>query len=101
MSGDRIDCDLTEHLALLVDLGVGRPTTRDPHWTDSDGTTVIVSLDLGSRGRLLVDGHDASSEAATALAAAGFVELLRSAVAASDEDGAPVADADREPDPGH
>lgn len=91
-SDDRIDCDLTEHLALVVDLGVGRPPAREPHWTDSGGTTVIVSLDLGSHGRLLVDGHDASSAAATALAAAGFIELLRRAVAGSEEQAPPVDD---------
>lgn len=99
-SGDRIDCDLTDHIALLVGLGIGGRPAPQPHWSDSDGTTVIVSLDLGSRGRLTVDGHEASHEAATALAAAGFLHLLRDATAQHDGPDRPSGEPQPDPDPG-
>ena len=95
--GDRIDCDLTDHVALLVELGIGSPPAQEPHWTDAGGTTVIVSLDLGSLGRLTVNGYDASPEAATALAAAGFVELIRRAAIPRDGNDAPAAEPEQDP----
>lgn len=78
--GDRIDNDLTDSIALLAHLGLQAAPPTEPHWTDTGGSTVIVSLDLGPRGQLLVDGYEASADAALALVAAGFVQLLRDAV---------------------
>lgn len=79
--GDGIDVDLTEHLALIISLGRDAPTAEQPDWRKRGGTVVIISLDVGSRGRISIDGHDVSEQAATALAADGFMELLRGAIA--------------------
>jgi len=92
---DRLDIDLTKTFALVIDIGVDAPPAPRPHWTDSDdSTTLIVSLDVGADGLVTVDGHRISEAAAVNLAAAGFVQLLRDAVAER-----PGSDADDAADP--
>ena len=83
---DRLDVDLTEHLAFLVHHGRGAPPAPEPHWTDRGGVTIILELDVGTRGSITLDGHAISSEAATRLAAAGFIRFLRDLVASEDQD---------------
>lgn len=78
---DRIDVDLTSFAALLIDLGLGQPRAPEPHWTDTEGTTLLVSFESGAQGRVLVDEQESTADAAVRLAAAGFLRLLRDAVA--------------------
>lgn len=82
---NRLDLDLTKQLAFLVHHGRDAPPAPEPHWTDRGGLTIIIELDTGSHGRITIDGHEISVEAATRLAADGFVRFLRDLV---DEDAA-------------
>ena len=73
---DGIDIDLTDAIALLISLGLDASPARQPHWTDTGSTTLMISLDLGAHGFVTVDGSASSEDAATTLLADGFVDLL-------------------------
>lgn len=92
---DRLDVGLDEHVAVLVHLGLGAPPAPEPHWAERGGRTVIVSFDPGVEGRVTVDGHHVSEAAATRLAAAGFLRLLREALdrPLGEPDGEPAVEA--------
>lgn len=83
---DPLDLDLTEQLAFLVHHGRDAPPAPEPHWTDQDGLTVILALDVGTYGSITIDGHGISPAAATRLAGAGFVRFLRDLVEADADD---------------
>ncbi|HWL42776.1 MAG TPA: hypothetical protein VNQ73_07520 [Ilumatobacter sp.] len=68
-SDNRLDLDLTKALAVVVDAGIGAPPAPRPHWTDPPGTaTVLVSLNAGASGAIMIDGHRVSGDAAIELA---------------------------------
>lgn len=91
---DRLDIDLTRSLAVVIDIGLDAPPRRQPHWTDTDEhTTLLVSLDAGAAGTILIDGHAISEAAAVNLAADGFVQLIKNVAAPRASDDATDADA--------
>lgn len=80
-SDARIDVDLRDSVAALIDLGRSAPPAPEPHWTDRTGLTLIVAMSAGSEGFVTIDGSAVSEAAATRLLANGFVECLRRSVA--------------------
>lgn len=104
---DALDIDLSASTAIVIHAGIDAPPAPQPHWTDEPGTTtVIISLDAGANGAIMIDGHRVSEAAAVQLAADGFTSLLRAWTAERlepDADGLdepPASDEPVAPDPG-
>lgn len=73
---DSVDIDITDAVAMLINLGLDAPPAPPPHWTSTDATTMLVSLHVGAHGTVTIDGSASSEDAATELLAAGLVDLL-------------------------
>ena len=86
--------DLIDCLAALIDRGLDSPPAREPYWTDTDATTLIVELSAGSAGWITIDGYQVSEQAATLQLAAGFVAWLS---LLADEHGSDVKPSESDP----